>query len=181
MYYPPPPTTDRNSLKITNLAYIEGTTDLYKSILVPVWCYGPSQWHLSRQHLSWLHLSISGISQLLLTWFWWNFKGRFLRLSWTDFNYRSDICPGNICPGDICPYQEYLSCYWPNFDKTLKVGSCDYLEQISTVAAMFVLKNFGYKNNCGQKKFCPRSFVKIRSVTAEIFLIWTTVAKKVSA
>ena len=30
------------------------------------------------------------------------------------------ICPGDICPGDICPYQEYLSCYWPDFDQTLK-------------------------------------------------------------
>ena len=33
---------------------------------------------MSRQNMSWRHLSISGISQLLLTWFWWNFKGRFL-------------------------------------------------------------------------------------------------------
>ena len=37
-----------------------------------------SSWNLSRQHLSWRHLSISGISQLLLTRFWWNFKGSFL-------------------------------------------------------------------------------------------------------
>ena len=34
-----------------------------------------------------------------------------------------DICPCNICPGNICPYQQYLSCYWPDFDKILKVGS----------------------------------------------------------
>ena len=27
-------------------------------------------------------------------------------------------------------------------------------------------------------KFCPKSFVKIRSVTAEISLMWTNVAKK---
>ena len=37
-----------------------------------------SGWHLSMQHLSSLHLYISGISQLLLTRFWWNFTGRFL-------------------------------------------------------------------------------------------------------
>ena len=47
-----------------------------------------------------------------------NFKGRFLGPSLTDANCHSDICPGNICPGNICPYQEYLSCYWPNFDQT---------------------------------------------------------------
>ena len=29
------------------------------------------------------------------------------------------------------------------------------------------------------KKICPESFVKVGSVTAEIFLIWTNVAKKV--
>ena len=77
---------------------------------------------MSRQHLSWQHLSISGISQLLLTRLWPNFKGRFLGLSWTNFNYCSNICPGNFCSGDICPYQEYLSCYWPIFDQTFWTG-----------------------------------------------------------
>ena len=97
---------------------------------------------MSRQHLSWQHLSISGISQLLLTRFWPNFKGRFLGLSWTDFNYRNNIWPGNICPGNICPNQEYLNCYWPDFDKTLNIGSWDYLELISTVAVTFVEATF---------------------------------------
>ena len=77
-----------------------------------------SWWHLSRQHLSWRHLSISAISQLLITWFWPNFKGRFLGPSWTDSNYHGDICRGNIFHGDICPYQEYISCYWQNFQQT---------------------------------------------------------------
>ena len=36
---------------------------------------------LSRQHLSSQHLSISGISQLLLTRFWPNFRGRLASLS----------------------------------------------------------------------------------------------------
>ena len=62
--------------------------------------------------------SMSAISQQLLTRFWLNFKGSFLGASRTDSNYQVDTCPGNICPGDICPYQEYLSCYWPDFDKT---------------------------------------------------------------
>ena len=65
------------------------------------------------------------ISLLLLTQFLPNFKHMFLGPSWTVFN-----CHSNICLGNICPYQEYLRCYWPNFDKTLKVSSWDYLEQI---------------------------------------------------
>ena len=97
-----PNTTDRNSLKMANLAYIEGRTDLYISILVPVRFYGPPQWHMSRQHLSWLNFSISGSSQLLLTWFWPNFKGRFLGQSLTDANCCGDICPGDNCLGNIC-------------------------------------------------------------------------------
>ena len=69
-----------------------------------------------RQHLSWQHLSISGISQLLLIQFWWNFKVSFLG---TDSNHQDNICSGNICSGDICPYQEtaqlLLTRCWPNF------------------------------------------------------------------
>ena len=30
-------------------------------------------------------------------------------------------------------HQQYISCYWPDFDETLKVGSCEHLEQIPTV------------------------------------------------
>ena len=67
--------------------------------------------------------SMSRISQLLLTRFWWNFKGRFLWTFRTDSNCQGDICPRNICPRDICPYQEYLSCYWPDFDETLHSSS----------------------------------------------------------
>ena len=52
--------------------------------------------------------------------FWWNLNGSFLGKSRTDSDSNSDICPINICPGDICPYQGNLSCYWPDFDETLK-------------------------------------------------------------
>ena len=71
--------------------------------------------------------SMSAISQLLLTRLWWNFKGRLLGTSRTDSNCQGDICPRNICPCDICPYQEYLSCYWPDFDETLQVRSWEQL------------------------------------------------------
>ena len=70
--------------------------------------------HLSRQHLSWGHLFISGISQMLLTRLLPNFKGRFLG---TDANFQGYISTSNLCPGDICPYQQYLSYYWPDFDE----------------------------------------------------------------
>ena len=42
----------------------------------------------------------------------------FLGPSLTDANCVGDLCTGKICPGDIYPYQEYFSCYWPNFDQT---------------------------------------------------------------
>ena len=54
------------------------------------------------------------------------------------FNCHGNICPGNICPGDNCPYQEYLSCYSPDFDQILKVGSWDHLEQIPTIMVTFI-------------------------------------------
>ena len=38
--------------------------------------------------------------------------------------------------------QQYFSCYWPNFDKILNVGSCEHLEQIPTVRVTFVLTTF---------------------------------------
>ena len=78
-----------------------------------------SNGHLSMQHLSWRHLSISAISQLLLAWFWPNFKGRFLGPFWTYPNCHNEICRGNISPCNVCPYQEYFSCYWPDFDRFL--------------------------------------------------------------
>ena len=76
---------------------------------------------LPRYQLSWGHLSISGLSQLLLPWCWPKIKGRFLEPSLTDANRYGDIWAVNICPCDISPYQEYLSYYWLNFDQTLKV------------------------------------------------------------
>ena len=38
--------------------------------------------------------------------------------SLTNANCPGDIYSGNICPGNICPNQQYLSCYWPDFDQT---------------------------------------------------------------
>ena len=90
-------------------------------------------------------LNVSNISAV--TRFWWNFKGRFLWTFRTDSNCQGDICPHNICPCDICPYQEYLSCYWPDFDETLQVDSWAHLDQISTGIMTFVLATFVHINN----------------------------------
>ena len=110
--------------------------------------------------------SMSAISQLLLTRFWWNFKGRFLGTSRTDSNCLGDICPRNICPRNICPYQEYLSCYWPNFNETLKVGSWEHLEQISTVTMTFVQTTF--------VQVCPKKvgFKKKGLYIKFLFQVW---------
>ena len=132
------------------------------SLAQPDWVNLLSLWHLYRQHISWRHLSISGISQLLLTQFWWNFKHRFLGTSRIDSNFHSDNCPGNIYPGDICPYQEYLSCYWLNFDETLQIGSWEHLEQIPTVMVTFV-----------QATFVLVTFVHIKNIRAVTDTIWT--------
>ena len=111
---------------------------------------------------------MSAISQLLLTRFWWNFKGRFLWTIRTDSNCQGDICPRNICPRNICPYQEYLSCYWPDFDEILKVGSCEHLEQIPTVRVIFV-----------HATFVLVTFVHIRNISAVTDLILMKLYRKV--
>ena len=102
-----------------------------------------------------LNQTMSAESQLLVNWFWWNFKCRFLGTFRTDPDSHSDICHGNICPGDICPYQEYLSCYWPDFDQTLKVSFWEYVKQIPTVNS----------DNC-PGNICPGDFVHIRNISA---------------
>ena len=112
---------------------------------------------MSRQHLSWVHLSISAISQLLLARFGPNFKQRVQGTYTTDYNCHHNICPGNICPGDICPYQQYLSWIWPNLDQILNKGSWEHIQRITTVTATFVLG----------------TFVHIRNISAVIGPIWT--------
>ena len=67
--------------------------------------------------------NISVVTDPILTKLW----SRILGPSWTDSSCHGNICPGNKCPGNICPYQNYLSCYWPDFDQTLKVDSLDNL------------------------------------------------------
>ena len=56
--------------------------------------------------------------------------------------------------------QQYLSCYWPDFDETLKVGSWEHLEQTLTVTGTFV-----------QATFVPATFVHIRNISTVTDLI----------
>ena len=42
---------------------------------------------------------------------------------------------------------QYLGCYSSDFDETLKVGSCEHLEQIPTVRVTFVLATFVHIRN----------------------------------
>ena len=79
----------------------------------------------------------------------------------TDSNCQGDICQRNICPRDISPYQEYISCYWPDFDETLQVGSWEHLEKIPTVTVTFVQAIF------------VQAFVHIRNISAVTDTIWT--------
>ena len=50
---------------------------------------------------------------------------------------------------------QYLSCYWLDFDETLKVGSCEHLEHIPTVRVTFI-----------HATFVLASFVHIRDISA---------------
>ena len=52
-------------------------------------------------------------------------------------------------------YQQYLSCYRPDFDETLQVGSWEHIEQIPTVTVTFV-----------QAAFVLATFVHIRNISA---------------
>ena len=56
--------------------------------------------------------------------------------------------------------RQYLSCYWPDFDETLKVASWEHLEQIPTIKLTFV-----------QATFVLATFVHIRNISAVTDLI----------
>ena len=60
-------------------------------------------------------------------------------------------------------YQQYLSCYRPDFEETSKVGSCEHLEQIPTIRVTIV-----------HAAFVLATFVHIRNISAVTDTIWTT-------
>ena len=72
---------------------------------------------------------MSAISELLLTRFWWHFKGRYLGTSRTDSNCHRDICPcimhhlswRQLSMSGIS--QQLLTQFWPNFKGRFLVPS----------------------------------------------------------
>ena len=130
--------------------------------------------YLSSQHLSWWHLPISGMFQLLLTWFWPNIKGRFLGQSSTDANWYSDICPGNLCPGNNCPFQKYLPCYWPGFDQnfwTQFLGSLIFEDHIFFWPNFFRPKYIWTKKLVGPNIFLDQFLLYLNCFETDFF--WT--------
>ena len=115
----------KNLVKI-NLSYHERCTNIlvymrdqsYIFLLAKIW---KDEFHRKKKNLHKIDLTLMS-SQTFRT----------------DSTCHGDIYPDNICPSDICLYQEYTSCYWPDFDQTLKVASLDHLWQIPTVMATFV-------------------------------------------
>ena len=55
------------------------------------------------------------------------------------------------------------SYYWPDFNQTLKVGSCDYIELIPSVMVIFV-----------QTTYVLATFINIRNISAVTDLIGQT-------
>ena len=134
-----------------------------------------------RQHLSWWHLSISGISQLLVTRFWPNFKGRFLGPSLTDVNCHGIICLGNICPGHICSYQHNLSCYWLTsfWPKFWDLIFCINISDVTDTILLKLLRpnflealNFGGQFFCWKIFFWPKYFLDQKFFCTQIYLLF---------
>ena len=72
---------------------------------------------------------------------------------WTFRRITFKIPPPPLTTQTQC--RQYLSCYWPDFDQTLKVGSWEHLEQVPTVTVTFV-----------QATFVLATFVHIRNISA---------------
>ena len=103
------------------------------------------------------------------------FMGQYL----TDANFH----------GDICPYQQYFSYCCPDFRGIIFVQHIFWTKIL--LIKNFLSENFGVGKHFGSKKiWIKRSFVqkiycakimspKIRTVIAEILLIWTKIPVKV--
>ena len=58
--------------------------------------------------------------------------------------------------------QQYLSCYWPDYDQTLNVGPWEHLQQIPFVTVTFV-----------QATFVLATFVRISNISGVTDSNWT--------
>ena len=105
-----------------------------------------------RQHLFMWHLSISGISQFVLSCFWPNFKSKCLGPSLTYASCHGDIFSSN--PGDICTYHKYLTFYLPN---QTKPNLPNQTYQILQTKLIFWTNIFFSDQNIFQTKFYFRA------------------------
>ena len=65
------------------------------------------------------------------------------------------LCPDNICPGKIWPYQQYLGCYWSDFDQTF----CTQFLGVKIFVEQNVLgQNFFRPNFFGTKFFSEPTY-----------------------
>ena len=91
---------------------------------------------------------------------WWNIRINCQNPNLTSTQHNGWVWHENDFANPTPPTtetqcQQYLSCYWPDFDETLKVGSCEHLEQIPTVRVTFV-----------HATFVLATFVHIRNISA---------------
>ena len=81
------------------------------------------------------------------------------------FTQKMTLQPPPPPPTTQTQSQQYLSCYWPDYDETLMVGSWEHLEQTLTVTGTFVQVTFIHI-----KKISAVTFRNISSVDD---MIWT--------
>ena len=65
-----------------------------------------------------------------------------VNLNWRWVWYENDFAHHHHHPPQQTQCQQYLSCYWPDFDQTLKIGSWKHLEQIPAITVTFVKATF---------------------------------------
>ena len=73
-----------------------------------------------------------------------------------------DICSYIICPGNICPYQQYLSCYRPDFDQTSKSGTiCSRCQHVTWRHLSLLAISQLLLNEFWTKLFLPNIFLEL--------------------
>ena len=125
------------SLHIWNISAVTGANF---NRCQPLW------WYLSSKHLSWRHLSIPGIYQLLLSQFWPNFKGRLQKNKLTSIFFVNIILPKFLYPNVfLCPMFFWTPIFFgPNFFLNLKFFNLNVLDKL-----------FIYQNLFGSNTFWP--------------------------
>ena len=133
-----------------------------------------SLWHLSRQYLSLQHLPIQEIYQLLLTWFWPNFKVLYTifyrcQLSW-------DICPCNIHALATFVHISNISVtvtdliltdlFWPNF---LGAFIAFILDQSSLDPDIFWTQGFSDPKSIRAQNLLDHNFIGPKKNLNKIF------------